>query len=1228
MYLRKLNHKVLKRKDLIIYLFILISSLTKITYSQTPISGIINQYTAVDSIYPTKDTIEVVNPSLFQANDTVMIYQAKGAEVRTDTTDSDRHNFGTLENLSKIYNAGNYEIIMVEKVDGNKVIFKVNLDNNYSADNFVQLIKVPTYERANIDGELTCKAWDGSSGGVLVLMVSDTLFFNANINVVGKGFRGAAPFQSDGQCANSDFKLYESYYFAFDANTVSAGYKGEGVAKFDPLYRKGLGRWANGGGGGNGRFSGGGGGGNAGNGGIGGSEDTTVCNPTSWLDGNWKGLGGNDGFGFNGTYSIIIDNNTFFLGGGGGAGTYATGYNATSGANGGGAVIIIATNIKSNGYKIIADGASVSDPSNVTAITNVATASAGGGGGGGTVVFDADTVIGNIEITAKGGWGGFVETAGNAGPGGGGGGGVIFWQAAKDPNGVTSSIAGQSSGYVADGYDGVTESFQASGGNFGANKVNVETPLTGFLYNSIIASQDVCEGYPTRLLEGSTLRGGYGKGTYDYQWQESPDASLWSDIVGAKNAEYQPAFITDTTYFRRIAYSILGTDTVTDYGNTIKVNMHASIVNNSILGDDLLTCIDNIADTIVGTKVTEGGDTQNYAYLWQYKLDSGNWGDFLSAETNDTLMFPGIVSDTTFIRRIVISGACKDTTAPEIKIIALPKIDSNIITAVDEICYNDDPDQIIGKEPSFGTGVYVYQWQRRTNSTSWENITGANQKDYDPSNLTDTTYYRRIVYSDDCFDESEEDTIIVLLPISNNIIETVNPTKTCYETQKQIDATLPKGARNLYDYQWQESADGVLWTDVLENAISQNYLSYNLTSRTFFRRHVVSGACENTSPIVEVTIDPLPIATLISFVDTTCSGEEVNLQFNITTGAASYTLVYNDGENDYTENNLLENLNTINTNPETETTSKHYNYTIVSVEDQNGCFATDISGLGELTVYGNPTAYAGVDEEFCDLHYQLKATASLGTGFWSTVDETGTSNFNDDFINPNANVVVDQAGSYSYEWKETNWECTDSDTVNLRLYEQLTDVKIIDDQGQDNGEVTLFYIDQYTLTGEYIDPDETDTVVTTWAKISSNDGDIIDLNALSTDIINLFDNQNTGIDVTWTVKKGVCNELIDTLSLKLDEVFTPTGFTPNGDTKNDNLKFLGLENAQSNLLIIYNRWGTEVYREPNFSNEPGWDGKNTKGNDLPDDTYFYILKVISKSGSEDNYKGYIVLKRY
>jgi flagellar hook assembly protein FlgD len=49
----------------------------------------------------------------------------------------------------------------------------------------------------------------------------------------------------------------------------------------------------------------------------------------------------------------------------------------------------------------------------------------------------------------------------------------------------------------------------------------------------------------------------------------------------------------------------------------------------------------------------------------------------------------------------------------------------------------------------------------------------------------------------------------------------------------------------------------------------------------------------------------------------------------------------------------------------------------------------------------------------------------------------------------------------------------------------------------------------------------------------------------------------------------------------------------------------------------------------NGSEWTDWDGKNSRGTDLPEGTYYYLLTLKSKSGGQVFRKsGFVVLKRY
>ncbi|QQL51571.1 gliding motility-associated C-terminal domain-containing protein [Mucilaginibacter ginkgonis] len=81
-----------------------------------------------------------------------------------------------------------------------------------------------------------------------------------------------------------------------------------------------------------------------------------------------------------------------------------------------------------------------------------------------------------------------------------------------------------------------------------------------------------------------------------------------------------------------------------------------------------------------------------------------------------------------------------------------------------------------------------------------------------------------------------------------------------------------------------------------------------------------------------------------------------------------------------------------------------------------------------------------------------------------------------------------------------------------------------------------------------------------------------------------------------------------------------TVFTPNGDGKNDTFEITGITNYPGSQLLIFNRWGNEVYRSGSYANT--WDGSG-----LAEGTYYYLLNRRNLDGSVTAFKGFIYLKR-
>ena len=86
-------------------------------------------------------------------------------------------------------------------------------------------------------------------------------------------------------------------------------------------------------------------------------------------------------------------------------------------------------------------------------------------------------------------------------------------------------------------------------------------------------------------------------------------------------------------------------------------------------------------------------------------------------------------------------------------------------------------------------------------------------------------------------------------------------------------------------------------------------------------------------------------------------------------------------------------------------------------------------------------------------------------------------------------------------------------------------------------------------------------------------------------------------------------------------IVIPNIFTPNNDGKNDVFNIKGLESFPGSQLIIFNRWGNEVYHADNYLN-------NWNGSGLAEGTYYYILNRKEPLGSTvTTFKGWVFLKR-
>jgi gliding motility-associated-like protein len=91
-----------------------------------------------------------------------------------------------------------------------------------------------------------------------------------------------------------------------------------------------------------------------------------------------------------------------------------------------------------------------------------------------------------------------------------------------------------------------------------------------------------------------------------------------------------------------------------------------------------------------------------------------------------------------------------------------------------------------------------------------------------------------------------------------------------------------------------------------------------------------------------------------------------------------------------------------------------------------------------------------------------------------------------------------------------------------------------------------------------------------------------------------------------------------------DHEFIPSGFTPNGDGRNDMFGLVGLKYQKLIEFMVFNRWGQMVFSAN--SDRQSWDG-TFNGQPLDAGVYFYTITVNRANGEKVSYKGDVTLIR-
>ncbi len=728
------------------------------------------------------------------------------------------------------------------------------------------------------------------------------------------------------------------------------------------------------------------------------------------------------------------------------------------------------------------------------------------------------------------------------------------------------------------------------------------------------------------------------------QWESSIDNGVtWNAIANTTNTNNYLNLIDTTLYRVIVASGVCPTDTST----IVTVTVDAPSVGGAVTMDDTVCAAANAG------LLSLNGQTGNVVG-WEYSVDGGvTWINISNTTTSQAY---SNLSVTTMYRARVGNGVCPSVASASATITVDPIVMGGTVSGNATVCatgnsgslmLNAYSGTIVTWETSIDGGV---TWIADGNITATENYT----------NLLDTTWYRAIVMSGICGNDTSTVGVIIVDPATVGGTTSANNTVCSGVNGGTIYLSGDTGVIQ----RWEFSIDGGNNWMALSNT-TDSLVYVNLTQTTFYRAVVLSGVCAPAqySTVDTITVNPVSNAGSISGSTSTCMGTgSGTLTLNGYTGSILNWNFSNDGGITWTPiGNVTASQNW--SNP-LDTT-----WYIAIV--QSGVCAADTSASAVLIVYPKPVAGFTAPTVCNGMPTVFTDTTSIASG--------GILFYNWDFADNNASVATNPIHTYALPNTYnvslivvSDHNCSDTILqnviVNALPSSTITASAALSLCSGDSIELSVLSAPQNHYlwnTGAVVDSifvsssgnylvTVTDTIT---GCMSSDSSDVIVLprplasagpdttvSAGSSIVLNGSGGQfyswspTVGLSdpfaenptctppytVTYTLTVTSFNGCSDTdavivTSAKDYNVIISNLITINGDGFNDVWNIQNIEFYPQNKVSVYNRNGNLVFEQEGYNNS--WNG--TFNNlQLPDGTYYYILQF---TDTGDTVKGAVTI---
>jgi len=374
---------------------------------------------------------------------------------------------------------------------------------------------------------------------------------------------------------------------------------------------------------------------------------------------------------------------------------------------------------------------------------------------------------------------------------------------------------------------------------------------------------------------------------------------------------------------------------------------------------------------------------------------------------------------------------------------------------------------------------------------------------------------------------------------------------------KNSSTMLFVNSENATSFQWFHEGQPIFTDDTLR-------LTSVTESDSGFYYCVVANSCgSGYTDSIKVSMKKPPVVTPLDFsLVNLCELSDTTILATVNGEATTQRWFF--GDSTFSTSNSL-----VLTNISIKNGGKY------SFAAQNDCGSDSTSFL--LTIHSNPKINLGKDFSFCEgMDTSLNVTSNFSSYSWSTGETT-------------QKISISESGIYSVLVTNSNG-CKGGDTISVNTNSAPQIVSI---------DTTIRF--EITIQAAGTEP----------LKYSLNDGKF---GSQTT-----FSKLNPGIYII-TVKDSIgCK--VKTDEIKIQDIFIPSAFTPNGDGVNENFYIEAIDDYPEAEISIFDRHNKLIIKYK--GNETPWNG-TFGGKELESNTYWYFIDL--KDGSKPRV-GHITLKR-